>query len=72
MMNIGVKPTVQESGIQNIEVHLFYFSQNIYGAKVKIKLKKRIRDEQRFDSLDALKARLVEDRRQSKLILGIK
>lgn len=71
MMNIGVKPTVQHSGIQNIEVHLFYFHRDIYGAKVKITLKKRIRDEQRFDSLDALKARLVEDRRQSKQILGI-
>jgi riboflavin kinase/FMN adenylyltransferase len=61
MMNIGTNPTVGGK-FQSIEIHFFDFSQDIYGYKVKIELLKRLRDEQKFESLEALKNQLHKDK----------
>jgi len=60
MMNIGNRPTIKGDH-QTIEVHLFDFNQNIYGQKLKVSLLKKIRDEKKFDSLEALKIQLAKD-----------
>ena len=54
MLNIGVQN-------KKIEVHIFDFSQNIYGEKLKINFVKRMRDEQQFIDANALKAQLKID-----------
>lgn len=60
MMNIGVNPTV-DGKKETIEVHFFDFNKDIYNQKIQINLLERIRDEQKFDSVDALKSQLQKD-----------
>ncbi|TJY37747.1 bifunctional riboflavin kinase/FAD synthetase [Pontimicrobium aquaticum] len=61
MMNIGNNPTVSGEK-QSIEVHFFNFKKNIYNQKIKVELLKRLRDEQKFNSIDDLKAQLSKDK----------
>jgi len=60
MMNIGFNPTVNGDK-QTIEVHLFNFNKDIYDQNIKISLLHYIREEQKFGSVDALKAQLHQD-----------
>jgi riboflavin kinase/FMN adenylyltransferase len=64
MMNIGFNPTVNGDK-QTIEVHLFNFDQDIYDQNIKVSLLHYIREERKFGSLDALKARLNQDQIES-------
>lgn len=58
--NIGRRPTVD--GIdERLEVHVFDFSQAIYGQHIAVRFRARLRDEMRFDGLDALKAQIARD-----------
>ena len=61
MCNIGVRPTVGGS-VRSIETHILDFDQDIYGLPLTIRFRRRIRDERKFPSLDALRLRLMEDR----------
>jgi riboflavin kinase/FMN adenylyltransferase len=58
--NIGIRPTVSGVG-QTIETHIFDFEKSIYGEKVVLRFEKFIRPEQKFESLDALKAQIQRD-----------
>ena len=60
MLNIGTNPTVEGQNL-SIEVHLFDFDEDLYGQKIRVELIKHIRDEQKFASLDELKAQLHKD-----------
>jgi len=64
MMNIGTNPTVDGTS-QSIEVHFFDFNQNLYGKKLKIEFLKRLRDERKFDSLQALQSQLKIDENEA-------
>ncbi|MDX1364166.1 MAG: bifunctional riboflavin kinase/FAD synthetase [Arenibacter latericius] len=64
MMNIGVNPTVAGTK-RTIEINFFDFNQDLYGKKLQIDIIDRIRDEIKFDSLEALKAQLGKDRETS-------
>ncbi|QLC67040.1 bifunctional riboflavin kinase/FAD synthetase [Flavobacterium sp. LPB0248] len=64
MMNIGFNPTVNGEK-QTIEVHLFNFDKDIYDQKIEVSLLHYIREEQKFGSLDALKAQLNQDQTDS-------
>jgi riboflavin kinase/FMN adenylyltransferase len=59
--NIGVRPTVDQSGQTTIETHLFGFDRDLYGRAIRIGLVQRLRDERAFDSLDALRAQIAAD-----------
>jgi len=61
MMNIGTNPTVDGSK-RHIEVHFFDYQGDLYGSQLQVDLLGRIRDERKFDSLDALKDQLGKDR----------
>lgn len=61
MMNIGVRPTV-DGTTQTIEVHFFDFNQDLYTQKITVSLLKRMRSEQKFESIDALKSQLGLDK----------
>lgn len=63
MMNIGINPTTDTtSQTQKIEVHLLDFSDDIYGKSITVSFLSRIRDEQKFESVDALKSQLAADK----------
>lgn len=64
MMNIGMNPTVSGDN-ESIEVHFFNFESSIYGKKIKIDILERIRDEQKFESVEALKLQLQKDKHYS-------
>ncbi|WP_100613568.1 bifunctional riboflavin kinase/FAD synthetase [Confluentibacter citreus] len=64
MMNIGMNPTVNGE-TESIEVHFFDFDDTIYNKKIQINLLNRIRDEQKFESVDALKNQLLKDKQAS-------
>ena len=61
MMNIGNKPTVGDN-VPTIEVHLLDFSEDIYGQKIQVNVIERLRDEQKFESFEALKSQLEIDK----------
>ena len=61
MMNIGTNPTVGGK-FQSIEIHFFDFNQDIYNKKTEIELLSRIRDEQKFESIEALQTQLHKDK----------
>lgn len=68
MMNIGVRPTV--NGIKTtIEVNIFDFNQDIYGETLTITLKKHLRNEVKFDGLEALKTQLAKDKADALMVL---
>ncbi len=63
MMNIGVRPTVREGSEDvSVEVNIFGFERDIYGEPITVRLVQRLRAEQRFNGLDALKAQLAKDK----------
>ncbi len=58
--NVGIRPTV--SGKQmRLEAHLLNFSDTIYGRRVIVTFRQKIRSEEKFDGLDALKAQIGKD-----------
>jgi riboflavin kinase/FMN adenylyltransferase len=63
MLNIGSRPTVNDDPLKKtIEVHLLDFDGNIYSEPVRIRFVERLRDEQKFRDIGALKDQLVRDR----------
>jgi riboflavin kinase/FMN adenylyltransferase len=65
MMSIGVRPTVEEHGARTVEAHLFGLDQDIYGEPITVRLHGRLRDELRFDSMDAMKEAIHKDKRDA-------
>ncbi|MFC2107478.1 bifunctional riboflavin kinase/FAD synthetase [Bacteroidota bacterium] len=61
MGNIGYRPTVDDGDL-TIEVHIFDFDEEIYNQTIAISFVERIRDEIKFESLDALKMQLDKDK----------
>ena len=64
MMNIGFRPTIGASK-RMIEVNIFNFDRLVYGRYLKVFVKKFLRGEEKFSSLDALKDQLALDREAS-------
>jgi riboflavin kinase/FMN adenylyltransferase len=52
--SLGVRPTVTDSGRLKLEVHLFDFSGDLYGASLQVDFLHKLRDEARYDGLPAL------------------
>ncbi len=68
--NVGIKPTIaREKHTKTVEVHLLDFEQDIYGEEVTVYFLNYLRDEQKFDSLDALKAQIYQDVEDSREML---
>ena len=61
MMNIGTNPTVKGKK-QTIEVHFFDFDQDLYNKKIQVQLIKRLREEQKFNSIEKLQEQLKKDK----------
>lgn len=69
MMNIGFNPTVNGEK-QTIEVHLFDFDADIYGQKIEVSLLNYLREEQKFGSVELLKAQLNQDKETALAFIG--
>lgn len=63
MMNIGHRPTFNGTST-SMEVNLFNFSGDLYGQELLVSFISRIRDERKFDSIDALAEQLQHDKVQ--------
>jgi riboflavin kinase/FMN adenylyltransferase len=69
MLNQGPRPTVGDP-TRSLEAHLFGLDRDLYGRIVRIEWVERLRDTQKFASLDALRAQLERDREQAQAILA--
>jgi riboflavin kinase/FMN adenylyltransferase len=69
--NIGLRPTVA-AGVTKptVEAHVFDFDGDLYGQEVRLSFVQRLRDEQRFASLDALKAQIAQDTAEARRVLA--
>jgi len=62
MLNIGNRPTINDNDALTAEVNIFDFDKEIYGDKIEIRVKKRLRNEQKFENVELLKSQLNEDK----------
>ncbi|WP_179021240.1 bifunctional riboflavin kinase/FAD synthetase [Winogradskyella forsetii] len=69
MMNIGTNPTVNGKS-RSIEVHFFNFHKDIYNSELKIEFLKRLRSEEKFENIDALKMQLKKDMENAKVFIN--
>jgi len=69
MLNIGIRPTIEDNSHKTIEVHLFDVSDDLYMETLKVRFISRLRDEMKFDGLGQLQAQLALDRQASIKVL---
>lgn len=70
--NIGVRPTFQDDASQSIEAHLLdYDGGDLYGWEIALEFVGRLRGEQRFESVEALRAQIAKDVTQTRALLGV-
>ena len=60
--NVGVKPTIGDSLEATLEVHVLEGSPDLYGERLTVRFRHKLRDEQKFPSLDALKEGIAADK----------
>jgi riboflavin kinase/FMN adenylyltransferase len=68
-VNIGVRPTVESDGTLVVEAHLLDFDADLYDQRITVGFRRWLRNEHRFDSVDALVAQLAADVEQTRLVL---
>ena len=68
MLNIGTNPTFQRQQT-TIEAHIIGFEGDIYGRKVRVEFGRKLRDEQRFESVEALQKQLEADKKEVEKVL---
>jgi riboflavin kinase / FMN adenylyltransferase len=69
MLSIGNRPTLKRSD-EKIEVNIFDFDEQIYGQTLKIIVKKFLRQQEKYNSLEELKAQLARDKEQTIKLLS--
>ncbi|MBV9656243.1 MAG: bifunctional riboflavin kinase/FAD synthetase [Acetobacteraceae bacterium] len=69
--NIGRRPTVHTGLESRVEAHIFDYAGDLYGAEICIALLAFLRAEQRFESLDALRAQIARDAAEARRILHV-
>ena len=70
MTNIGVSPTFGDVATPQIETHVLQFDGDLYGRHVQLGFVQRLRDERRFDDVDALRAQIEADRRRAERLFS--
>lgn len=69
--SLGVRPTVNEVAEPLLEAHLFDFSGDLYGMRIAVEFVRKLRDEEKFDGLDALTAQMRQDEIAARQALGM-
>lgn len=74
MMNIGFNPTINVEAVgaqkEQLEIHFFDFDDNLYDRILQVDILERLRDEQKFGSIEELKSQLARDRETSLSIIS--
>jgi len=70
MSNIGVRPTFGDSTATTIEAHVLGYSGDLYGRQVRLGFVQRLRDERKFEDVDALRAQIEADRRRAERLFA--
>lgn len=60
--NVGSRPSVQEGQQANIETHILGVNQDLYDREIRVEILHRLRDEVKFDSMEALKEQIASDK----------
>lgn len=68
--SVGKRPTFDDGDHRTVEAFLLDFSGDIYGRTVRLQFARRLRGEEKFDSVDALLERMDEDVRQTRALLS--
>lgn len=68
--SLGVRPTVNEVAEPLLEAHLFDFNGDLYGRLIRVRFVAKLRDEKKFDGVDALVAQMHADAAAARRILG--
>jgi riboflavin kinase/FMN adenylyltransferase len=66
----GLRPTVDQSGRWLLEVHLFDFAEEVYGRLVRVQFLEKLRDEEKFDSIEAMTAAIRSDAERARAVLA--
>lgn len=69
VMNVGLRPTLEDNNPANLELNIFDFKQDIYGKNIEIFFIQKIRDEEKFNNLEELKVQIAKDVEVAKKIL---
>jgi riboflavin kinase/FMN adenylyltransferase len=69
--SLGVRPTINQVAQPLLEVHLFDFDGDLYGQRMAVEFVTKLREEAKFDGLEALKAQMALDARQAREALGM-
>jgi riboflavin kinase / FMN adenylyltransferase len=69
LTNIGIRPTFGETDV-TIETHLLHYIGDLYGRSVRLSFVQRLRDERRFDDVDALRAQIEADQRRAERLFS--
>ena len=59
--SLGIRPTIEDEGRVLLETHLFDFDKDVYGQIIKVELLEKIRDEEKYHSLDILQNAIASD-----------
>jgi riboflavin kinase/FMN adenylyltransferase len=70
LTNIGVNPTFGDGHTATIETYVLGFNGDLYGRQVRLGFVLRMRDERRFDDVDALKAQMEADQRRAERLFS--
>jgi riboflavin kinase/FMN adenylyltransferase len=69
--NVGVRPTVENTASQNVETYLINYDGDCYDKNVKVEFCNKLRDEMKFENVDALKAQILCDIEATKKYFNI-
>lgn len=69
MMSIGKRPTVEDTEQITIEVHIFDWSEDLYDQRIRIHIVDKMRNEEKYNTLDELKHQLILDEKQARELL---
>jgi riboflavin kinase/FMN adenylyltransferase len=71
MLSIGSNPTVNiDISLRSIEVHILNFDKDIYGRKISVVFRKRLRDEKKFNNLEQLTEQMANDKQDTLNLLA--
>ena len=68
--SLGVRPTIAGGGEPLLEAHLFDFDGDLYGQRIEVEFVAKLRDEEKFAGLDALRAQMDRDAAEARRILA--
>ena len=69
--SLGVRPTIDGGGEPLLEAHLFDFDDDLYGRRIEVEFVRKLRDELKFDGLDAMVEQIDRDAQEARAILAV-